>query len=169
MKLRKICSLHWRLRRLQNVRNVPWLKFRKVQWLWSKRIGSVVKGSKSNHLLSQSWPTCEWCCYKLDYVKPYSHHVEVVLLFWHSVFCCLLPLVNPQWGAADAEIKVPSGENTELKRSPFQAWSRSVYSHTCYAYCQGFLPCLFLPFQSIHLHVFPNLSQFFPVLACRIK
>ena len=32
----------------------------------------------------------------------------------------------PQWGAADAEIKVPSGENTELKRSPFQAWSRSV-------------------------------------------
>ena len=27
----------------------------------------------------------------------------------------------PQWGAADAEIKVPSGENTELKRSPFQA------------------------------------------------
>ena len=36
----------------------------------------------------------------------------------------------PQWGAADAEIKVPSVENTELKRSPFKAWSRSVYSHT---------------------------------------
>ena len=36
-----------------------------------------------------------------------------------------------QWGAADAEIKVPSGENTELKCSPFHAWSRSVYSHTC--------------------------------------
>ena len=60
----------------------------------------------------------------------------------------------PQWGAADAEIKVPSGENTELKRSPFQAWGRSVYSHTCYAYCQGFLPCLFLHFQSINLHFF---------------
>ena len=28
---------------------------------------------------------------------------------------------SPQWGAADAEIKVPSGENTELKRSPFEA------------------------------------------------
>ena len=26
---------------------------------------------------------------------------------------------TPQWGAVDAEIKVPSGENTELKRSPF--------------------------------------------------
>ena len=58
----------------------------------------------------------------------------------------------PQWGAADAEIKVPSGENTELKRSPFKAWSRSVYTHTCYAYCQGFLPCLFLPLRSSHLH-----------------
>ena len=26
-----------------------------------------------------------------------------------------------QWGAADAEMKVPSGENTDLKRSPFKA------------------------------------------------
>ena len=31
-----------------------------------------------------------------------------------------------QWRAADAEIKVPSGEKTELKRSPFEAWSRST-------------------------------------------
>ena len=69
-------------------------------------------------------------------------------------------VVAPQWGAADAEIKVPSGKNTELKRSRFKAWSRSVYSHTCYAYCQGFLPCLFLPFRSIHLLFFPNLFCF---------
>ena len=67
----------------------------------------------------------------------------------------------PQWGAADAEIKVPSGEITELKCSPFKAWSRSVYSHTCYAYCQGFLPCLFLTFRSIRQHFFQNLSRFF--------
>ena len=66
----------------------------------------------------------------------------------------------PQWGAADAEIKVPSGENTELRRSSVKAWGRSVYSHTCYAYCQGFLPCLHLPFRSIHLHFFQNLSRF---------
>ena len=72
---------------------------------------------------------------------------------------------KPQWGAADTEIKVPSGENTELKRSPFKAWSKSVYSHTCYAYCQGFLSCIFLHFRSIHLHFFQNLSRFFPVLA----
>ena len=30
-----------------------------------------------------------------------------------------------QWGAADAEIKVPYGENTELKRSPFKARSNN--------------------------------------------
>ena len=27
-------------------------------------------------------------------------------------------------------------------------------SHTCYAYYQGFLPCLFLPVRSIRLHLF---------------
>ena len=32
----------------------------------------------------------------------------------------------PWWGAAGAEIKVPSGENKELKRSPFKAESKSV-------------------------------------------
>ena len=44
---------------------------------------------------------------------------------------------SPLWRAADAEIKVPSVENTELKGSPFKAWSRSVFIHTCYTYCQG--------------------------------
>ena len=71
----------------------------------------------------------------------------------------------PQWGAADTKIKISSDENTEFKRSTFKAWSRSVYSYTCYAYCQEFFSCLFLPFQSIHLHFFQNLSRFFPALA----
>ena len=74
--------------------------------------------------------------------------------------------VLPQWGAADAEIKVPSSENTELKRSPFEAWSRSVYSHTCYAYCRGFLPCSFLPFRPIHLHFFKTSPDFSCVGGC---
>ena len=38
----------------------------------------------------------------------------------------------PQWEAADAEIKIPLDENTELKGSPFKAWSKSVYSHACH-------------------------------------
>ena len=81
---------------------------------------------------------------------------------WASSSVSVRHLLSPlQWGAADAEIKVPSGENTELKRSPWKARSRSVYSHTCYAYCQEFLPCIFLPFRSIHLNFFQKLSRFF--------
>ena len=79
-------------------------------------------------------------------------------------YVILLCYLSPQWRAADAEIKVPSGENTKITCSPFKAWSRSVYSHTCYAYCQGFLPCLFLHFRSIHLH-FPRTS---PDFSCSV-
>ena len=71
-----------------------------------------------------------------------------------------LSLSSPQREAADGEIKVPSGENTERKRSPFKVWSRSVYSLTCCAYCQRFPRCSFLSFRSIHLHFFQNLSRF---------
>ena len=35
------------------------------------------------------------------------------------------------------------------------------YNHTCYAYCQEFLSCLFLPFPSIHLHLFPKPLKIF--------
>ena len=89
-------------------------------------------------------------------VVPPQIFFNLASLFSCPVFFCLF---SPQWGAADAEIKVPSGENTELKRPPFKAQSRSVYRHTCYAYCQGFLSCLFLPFQSIHLYFF-HISRF---------
>ena len=51
-----------------------------------------------------------WSCHTL-----WSFHIYVII-----IFSCMLP----QWGAADAEIKVPSGENIELKYSPFIAWSR---------------------------------------------
>ena len=51
--------------------------------------------------------------------------------------------------------------NTELKGSSFKTWSRSVYNHTCYAYCQGFLPYFFLPFRSIHLDFFKTSPNVF--------
>ena len=64
------------------------------------------------------------------------HFPPAVFLFcfkWRLAPATLIPLFMPgsvhsvpQWGAADAETKVPSGENTALKRSPFEAWSRSV-------------------------------------------
>ena len=83
-----------------------------------------------------------------------------VLLF-NTVLFMYLFRSNPQWGAADAEIKVPSGENTELKRSPCKAWSRSVYSPTCYAYCQEFLPYFYPsgPFTCIFSKTSPNFSR----------
>ena len=56
---------------------------------------------------------------------------EEVVKLQALISSILPPTTVPQWGAADAEIKVPSGENTDLKRSPFKAWSRSAYSHTC--------------------------------------
>ena len=71
--------------------------------------------------------------------------------------------LTPQWGTEDAEIKVPSGENTELKRSAVKAWSRSVYNHKCYAYCQKFLP-YFYP-SSPFTCIFSNFSIFFPASA----
>ena len=45
--------------------------------------------------------------------------------------------LTPHWEAADAEIKVSFDENTKLEGSSFKAWSRLVYSHISYAYCQG--------------------------------
>ena len=80
----------------------------------------------------------------------------------NSVFLISAFQVSPHWELRMQKLKSP-GENTELKRSPFKAWSRSVYSHTCCAYCQGFLSCVFLPFRSIHLHFSKTFPNFFCV------
>ena len=45
--------------------------------------------------------------------NPFQQHTTVLASCY---------MVTPQWGAADAEIKVPSVENTELDGSPFKAW-----------------------------------------------
>ena len=60
-----------------------------------------------------------------------------------SVF--LSATLTPQWGAAFAEIKVSSGENTELKGSPFKTWSRSVYCHPCTFTARDFFLANFYP------------------------
>ena len=101
--------------------------------------------------------------FRLFLITPSIYAVLHSLLFFLVVF-----LPPPQWGAADAEINVPSGENTELKRSPFQAWSRSVYSHTCYAYCEGFFSLL-ISTLPVHLPAFffSNLYHFVsPCVGC---
>ena len=47
----------------------------------------------------------------------------VLQISWQPKKVCWFIIHNtPQWGAADTEIKVPS-DGTELKGSPFKAWS----------------------------------------------
>ena len=121
------------------------------------------------HASSDSTQNTWLCCFwkqQRSALGLYRSNREFELKWCTVRLRAKLSVSTPQWGAADVEIKVPSGENTELKRSPFKAWSRSVYSHTCYAYCHGFLPCLFLHFRSIHLHFFPNLSRIFSCVGC---
>ena len=49
-----------------------------------------------------------------------------IVLYFMSSRECLSPDdcfgTTSQWGAADAEIKVPSDENTELTGFPFKTW-----------------------------------------------
>ena len=73
--------------------------------------------------------------------------------------------MSQRWGAADAEIKVPCGENAELKRFPFKLWSRSVYSETCYAYCQEFLLYFYPSGPFTCVFFFLKSLPIFPVLA----
>ena len=124
---------------------------------------------KWQHLeIWSKWKVC------VDHIGELKLNRWVVCLIWSLKqslkfvdfeWMCNPAWAYPQWGAVDTEIKVPFGENTELKRFLFKTWSRSVYSDICYTFCQGFLLCLFLPFRSIHLHFFQNRSWFFPALA----
>ena len=90
--------------------------------------------------------------------------ISAVLVLSTIYLFVKVSLSPPQWGAADAEIKVPSGENTELKRSPFIASSRSVYSHTCYAYCQGFISSLLISTLPVHSPAF--FPKPLPICSC---
>ena len=69
-----------------------------------------------------------------------------------------IPSGTWQWGAADAEIKVPSVENTELKDSAFKAWSRSVYiaTHATLTTRDFFLAYFYPYLQPVHLNFFPK-------------
>ena len=56
----------------------------------------------------------------------------------HVCFCVHI-CVSQQCGTVEAEIKVLSVENPELKEKfSFKACSKSEYSHAYYTYCKGF-------------------------------
>ena len=69
-----------------------------------------------------------------------------------------------QWGAADAEIKVPFGENTELKRSPFKAWSSYIAMHATLT-ARNFSSLLISTLPVHSPAFFPKPLPIFPVLA----
>ena len=111
--------------------------------------------------------------------SPRAHlHVVGMLRFMFDInqpslptpFYSVLVLISVYMALSTVFHSIKSPDNSPLSHSVLPVlflpyWSFQLYSHTCYAYCQGFLSCLFLHFRSIHLHFFQNLSRFFPVLA----
>ena len=72
--------------------------------------------------------------------------------------------MTPQWGAADAEIKVPSVENTELKGSPLKPeLGQYIAIHAMLPARDFFYPHLYP--SGLFTCIFSNLSRVFPVLA----
>ena len=70
-----------------------------------------------------------------------------------------------QWGGADTEMKVPSGENTELKRSPFKAWNSQYIAIHATLTARDFFLANFYP-SSPFTCIFSKTSpESFPVLA----
>ena len=94
---------------------------------------------------------------------PCHHDIPPELPVMHSL--CIFDTLELKFNLFNShgrELRMQKWKSHLLKTLSlsFKAWSRSVYSRTRYAYCQGFLPFLFLPFQSIHLHFFQNLLIF---------
>ena len=77
-------------------------------------VSCLFRWAQSTNQLTNKW--LEKLSWKHNFHKAFWWHFcsKLAALCWRSL----------QWGTADAEIKVPSGENAELKRSPFKAWSR---------------------------------------------
>ena len=73
------------------------------------------------------------CLYKLVYTLQLESDglLCVTITFARACKMGQTSFNGPQWEVADPEIKVLSGENTELKGSPFKARSRSVYCYAC--------------------------------------
>ena len=111
-------------------------------------------------LTSQNWPKKRVSCMK--YITCRSAWQLVMnwdtagVLCIHSWSDCSLDL--PQWAAADAEFKVPSDENTELKGSPINAWSRSIAMYAMPTAKDFFLANFYPsgPFTCIFSKTFPE-------------
>ena len=70
-------------------------------------------------------------------------------------------VLSQQWGAGDAEIKVPSVENTELKRSPLNPGVGQYIAIHATLTARDFFLTYFYPSGPCTCIVFQNLSRFF--------
>ena len=80
-----------------------------------------------------------WFCLSKDL---HCHQIVITLfpcnLYCHSAVTGLRSFTIPQWGTADAEIKVPSAENPELSKVLFNAWGWSQHStYLCILSCNS--------------------------------
>ena len=73
-------------------------------------------------------------------------------------------LSSPQWGAADAEIKVPSGENTELKFLPLKPGVGQYVAIHATLTARDFFLAYFYP-SGPFTFIYPKPLPIFPVLA----
>ena len=75
-------------------------------------------------------------------------------------------LSSPQWGAADAEIKVPSDENTELKVLPLKPGvGQYIGIHATLTARDFFLAYFYTPGPFICIF-FPKPLPIFPCVGC---
>ena len=71
---------------------------------------------------------------------------------------------RPHWGSAEAEIKVPSVENTELKGSPFKVRRGQYVAIYATLTARDFFLANFYPSGPFAFIFFKSLSRVFPVL-----
>ena len=72
--------------------------------------------------------------------------------------------MTPLWGATDAEIKIPSVENTELECFPFKPGIGQCIAKHATRTARDFFLANFYP-SGLFPAFFPNVSLVFPVLA----
>ena len=122
--------------------------------------------------VSEAWRRCRQnkglCGLTLhdDNTSTPCHHWNAAdPLFSRLLLLRLVPIPTPQWGAANAEIKVPSDENTELEGSLLKAWSRSIYCHAM-LHLLPWISSLLISTLPVHSPAFfQNFSGVIPVLA----
>ena len=86
-------------------------------------------------------------------------------IIWYYNVCHWLEEIHPQWGAVDAEIKVLSAENTELKGAPCKSLVGQYIAIHATLTARDFFLANFYPSGPFTSIFFQNLSRVFLVLA----